>query len=180
MAVELPELRLLADMDALRVEFYRHYDPSRHLAVGEDILAGKFRRTECFLGEGRHFRAWKVLVGSDSNQVLTLSNETFVAERGTGGIQRWLNNMKTLQSANLLLVPPFAIQQVGTAITLMMPFGNHVQSALNPHWLPLAAHKEQLAKKLLALRLVIDDHLQIKVSGGIPFVCDFSDLQTSF
>jgi hypothetical protein len=167
----------LADMQALQREFFRSYDPAKHSALADDILVDKFRRTEFFLGEGRHFRAWKVLMGPGRYQVLTLSNGFFESERGSAGVLRWLRDMKILQAANLPLVPPFAVLRMGEKISMMMPFGESRQPAVNAHWLPLDQSVKQLVANLEIYRLFLDDEFQIKVCDGVPFVCDFSDLR---
>jgi hypothetical protein len=163
-------------MQLLQREFYSSYDPSLHSALATAFSAGKFQRTEVLLGEGRHFRAWKVLVGPGRHQVLTLSNSAFETERGSGGLQRWLRAMKVLQTANLSLVPPLAVVQLGAKISVMMPFGTGKQTPMKVHWQHIDQHIEQLTADLHANRLKLDDHIQIKVSDGVPFVCDFSDL----
>jgi hypothetical protein len=89
---------------------------------------------------------------------------------------RWQNHLKALQGANLPLIPPLGIAAVGCSISLMMPSGISPNQEVKKHWLPLSRHLDQLVALLKARHLVLDDELQIKVSAGIPFVCDFSDL----
>lgn len=165
------------DFENLRQEFAASYDPSGHRAIVEALLAGRGARGGDFIGEGRHFRAWVVKLNAGNELVVNIGNEEFLRERGSAGLRRWLAAMQKFTTAKVPLIPPMAIIAVGGTVSMMMPFGQSSLAEISAHWLPLQNQQSEFRQFLATCGLSLDDHMQIKVKSGVPFICDFSDLR---
>jgi hypothetical protein len=165
------------DFAAMNRDFYARYDSALHEDIFSAVANDRTPPRAKFLGEGRHFAAWRLDVGASSSLVVKVSNATFLEERGAMGLLRWRRMMERVRSAQIPLIPPFEIIGAEGRVSMTLPFGEAIgRSELNQSWLPLERHSAELVENLRRQRLVVDDTLQLKQWQGVPFLCDFSDL----
>lgn len=190
--------KILREKDGKRLHqaFYQAFDASAAeqalLYIGEQESLG--RRSPLGLdelGEGTHFRAYKLrspLGDKGVSVCLKIAKPGFVASKGQAGMERWADEVEGLEvkaSKNLIpLIPPMTVLRVRARGSLKqdvwgiaMPFGPSDLKAASAHWQPLDALLKELTRGLKEAGYHLDDILQGRCWEGIPFLVDFSDLQ---
>lgn len=166
----------LRDVDRLKETFYRHFDRSRLevlLALGDRDLASRAD----LLGEGAHFRAWRIRGRSPSTMDI-------VFKRATAGFDRqdplapreWVQAMARLRGAGGL-IPPFEVLETEHGVGIAMPFGDRPFAEAAAHWQPLADRLDELSVALAARGLKLADVPQGRCWSGVPFLYDLSDVR---
>lgn len=164
------------DQRQLRELFYRVFDRSRMEALLK-VPDEKLDREAAFLGEGQHFRAWRLRGGHAGETPLVLKR----ASPGLGplgGVERrqWVQAVTRLKGVGGL-VPPFEVLQIEGHIGIVMPYGDKALVEAAPHWQPMQSRLAELDQDLAARGLTLGDIPQGRSLSGIPFVYDLSDVQ---
>ena len=149
-------------------------DPSRVLEILPRFEPARHRLR--LLGEGAHFQSWYWPVEPDYPLVISLATDRFRHPDQPPPLE-WMGCMKKLQKLRLPLVPPMEVFEMGERLAYVMPFGDSLAEAAGPLWQPVDELAADLLRQLAHHGLGLDDHLQIRCRGNLPFVVDWSDLR---
>lgn len=159
--------------------FFSSYDPTvknyyfrKLLGDPHALVAGEL------LGGGLHFKVWKLRQG-DHFIVLKVATEDFWRDFGERGVIEWVRWVKELQLKNIPMVPPMDIEvsSKDRCLVVMSLFLEGSLKQTSEEWGDIRDLKREFRKGLKEKGYVIDDALQIKTKGGVPFVYDLSDLR---
>lgn len=154
--------------------FYRSFDYGLAVAALRKVASGTV--TLPLLGEGIHFRVFRLDVKEPLSLVLKDAKFAEKDARRSSAVVRWTEAMRSLKGLRLNLIPPFEIVREEERVGLVMPYGEEEWGRVLDHWLPL---EPQVAKTLADLNdagLAIDDQIQGRSWRGVPFICDLSDV----
>jgi hypothetical protein len=172
--VHFEDLRAV-DERRLRELFYRSFDLSRV----ESLLGlsdARLDREATFLGEGTHFRAWRLRPRAPGEPALVLKRAGHhLGKEGSVARRQWTDAMLKVKGTGGL-VPPFELVEAAGRFGIVMPYGDKDLKEASPHWQPVQARLAELDRALSARGLVLQDIPQGRTVGGIPFIYDFSDL----
>ena len=172
-SVTLPHLdKRTHDKRRLSDLFYQSFDSSKVFSF--------FRRLPPkTLGEGAHFRVYKLASSSSSLPALSvnIAKPNFYEGKGPQFRKHWIGWIKTLRHEVVDLIPPLEVIEDEDTLAIVMPFGEDPIEQAATHWQPIAEALTQALKQLEGAGYVIEDKIQGRSWQGIPFICDFSDLQ---
>lgn len=166
------------DLRRLKELFYRSFDRSRLEALLK-LPDARLDREAAFLGQGTHFRAWRLRPEPPGAPCLVLKRAISGLTGPEGlGQRRWADAMRKLKGLGSL-VPPFEVLETDGRIGIVMPYGDQALEKAAPHWLPMQSRLQELDRALAARGLVLQDIPQGRSLGGIPFLYDLSDIYTA-
>ncbi len=171
----------LQELKTLKEKFAGAADEARLHSLFADKVCRDGGKGLELLGEGTHFRAFRVRGPDGSDLVIKRALPTFGGGPRTPGRQAWLRSLRA--AAPLLgatpLLAPWLVLEDGDELGLAMPFGPAPAAAAAPRWQPLDRARADLVAHLAGAGLEIADQLQIRCRDGVPFVIDLSDLRRS-
>jgi len=171
-------------MERARNDLQRQFREVFDRSLAEQLLE-KFRRNFpkplpalTPIGEGRHFRAFRIAGSGPMSLTLNIANDEYMRANAGAKAGAWLKNMDTLRSSALPLIPPFEVIRGEDSLGLVLPYGAQAVSRQEMKSEPLAGQLNELVSGLQKVKLQIDDYLQVHAWEGQPFICDFSDLRS--
>lgn len=165
-----------SDLSVLHRHFYQILDRSYFEAIFRNLLKGVSAPVQLSpLGEGIHFRAWRVRVSEGNSLVLRVPQDP----RWTPDFpetKHWVNALNRLAQKKIPLIPPFEVMVQAEGVGLLSPYGERDLDNLPLHWTPLEEVLELTENTLKNLGLKINDVFQLAHWQKIPFLMDLSDL----
>lgn len=154
-------------------DFYRAFD----LSWMERQIRDLDRLPPQPLGEGRHFRSYRVISGKSLDLALNVAKRSF-GEGQSATRRLWCQAIRQLQSLSHPLLPPIEVIPLqDDGIAYVMPYCEQE--------VPMASLRQEAFRTWLAewerelegLGLWMDDYWQLRLCRGHPFVIDFSELK---
>lgn len=170
----LPQVRDLTESrQRIARDFYRSFDADLALTLAADLS-----KTGEFLGEGRHFRSYRLRSRGSLDLVLNLAKPAFGLADGPK-VGAWRGYMKALQRLAHPLLPPLEVLPSGeAAAAFVMPYCEEIIPEKSWDDLGLRALLETFEAELALAGLILDDYWQLRSCQGHPFVTDFSELMS--
>lgn len=160
------------DLIGLHNRFYRQLDHSKVNQSVNRILSDPLAWEDQLIGEGADCRAY--LLTADQ-LVLTVPKNTFTNRTLA---HTWGKHLQVIKDIGVQpLLPPLHTILMDHNLILITPFGNESVENTATHWQPLSKWVTYTQSRLRQSGLFINDSIQIRCSGGVPFIVDFSDLQ---
>ncbi len=152
-------------------DFYRSFDRAQ-----VDTQLGRLPKGGIELGEGRHFRSFRLSSNSSIDLAINIAKPAF--GQGDPSFRReWQQRMRLVQTLTHPLLPPFELVGDTDLLAYVLPY---CEASLPPEdWdvyqvrPELRTFEETLAQK----GLVLDDYWQLRLCCQHPFVIDFSELK---
>ncbi len=165
------------DSKRLTIEFATAFDAARaqHLLDQSDShLSGAFP----VVGEGTHFKAWRLRSGGNPafELVLKRAHSSFLTP-DMPRYRHWVDGISRLRLVKSPLIPPYAVITTDKYCGLVMPYGPDPLVKAAPIWQPIDTHLQNMTSSLSVEGLCLDDTIQCRVWQGIPFLIDFSDIR---
>lgn len=156
--------------------FYRVYDPSR---LWQEWDQATRKGTRDLNGEGRHFKSYKIPMGSSRGLDLAMNVAKPSFHMGRTDMTRdWVKACKAVKSLSHPLLPPFEVLEgAGDLILFVMPFCEEALSLSQQNSPKISAQIASLRNLLLNHGYIMDDYWQLRTCRGYPFVIDFSELK---
>ena len=161
----------------VRVRFYRAFDApllSQFISKLLTLSEAERRSHDSMLGEGIHFQSFELAINSFP-MAINIAKESFMAG-GDLHISRWkaaMERIRTMEGVDL--IPPLEILNFPRGLAVVLPKGDQLSRGLEKHVDGLLF---DMAKALGRAGLALNDYPQLRQAFGVPFIIDWSDLQS--
>lgn len=155
--------------------FYRYFDPSLISAfiTAQSSDVRHHLQDTVLLGEGNHFRVYKIRLDSDVNVAVSCAKPKFLKEFSHQK-NKWVDMMGTVKKIDHVLIPPMELFETENDLAYIQPccdsgkylFEDRVLSKLS----------RSLDRALYERQMGLIDGQQIMEYKGLAFVVDWSDL----
>ena len=167
------------DLKMMKESFAAAADEARLRSLFNEKICRNEGKGLDLLGEGTHFRAFRLRDASGGDLVIKRALPHFAGGPGSPGRRAWqraLDALRPLVATTPLLAPWLVIEE-GDELGLATPYGPEPALVAAARWQPLAEARVALTASLKRAGLEIADQLQLRCRNGVPFVIDLSDLR---
>lgn len=166
---------VLSQYQKVKHDFYRAFDPSLVTSFLNDQLSNAYYRAPNaeLLGEGNHFRVYKLKLSSNMALAVSCAKPKFLKQLPAQK-RSWVSMMKAVQGINHVLIPPMELFETEDQLAYIQPCCTGEIFLLNKAY--LSKLSQSLDRVLYEHQLRLIDGQQILAHEGLAFVVDWSDL----
>lgn len=166
---------VLNQYQKVKHDFYRSFDPSLISSFLLGLLSNAHHRASNaeILGEGNHFRVYKLKLSSEMTVAVSCAKPKFLKHLSSQNLS-WVGMMKAVQRIDHVLIPPMELFETDDQLAYIQPCCKDQNFLITKKYLStLSASLDHL---LYEHHLRLIDGQQIMAYEGLAFVVDWSDL----